>query len=324
MASTIAELLSVRQTDINLFESIHNPERMGNMADQAYGGNTLAIAVNAAFQTIPSGFFLYSALGNYLGPAFTDRKLQCAVREIRTTKTFATRHVEMSQVQKDGNRRLCLFLSADFQIAEPATLLTYSRPPRMAYSAVEDSPTVDENRQSSMERGIASKKVVQLHRTLFGLGDRFFDRRTCPEGVITQTLTGLADKGTPTTQDHLSISSKTSSDYFRSKHPLATPAQHASALAFVMDMGTSFLPLVHNGQSLTEVAAQSSLDFALRIFTNDVDLNTWSLREMSTVTGGDGRTYTEVQVWDSRGRMLCNMTQQSILRPKMAKTSAKL
>ena len=324
MASTITELVSVRQIKPNLLESLHNPEKMGNMADQAYGGNTLAVAVNAAQQTIPLGFFLYSALGNYLGPAFTDRKLQCAVRDIRTTKTFATRHVEMSQVQKDGTRRLCLFLSADFQIAEQANLLTYSRPPRMACSAVEDCPTVDENRQGIFDRGLATKSMVQMHKKIFGLSERFLDRRPCPEGIITQTLTGMVKKGTPTTQDHLPLPSKTSSDYFRFKDLLESPAQHASALAFVMDMGTSFIALTHTGHALDEVAAQSSLDFSMRVFTNDLDLNAWSLREISTITGGDGRTYTEAQLWDSRGKMLCSMTQQSILRPKLAKVAAKI
>ncbi len=324
MASTIAELVSVQQTAPNLFESVHKPGKMGNMADIAYGGNTLAVAINAAFQTIPAGFFLYSALGSYLGPASTDRTLQCAVRLIRTTKTFATRHVEVSQVQKDGKRRPCLFLSADFQIAEPATLLTYSRPPKTAYTAVEDCATVDENRQSFLKRGLASKETVRMHKGIFGLSERFYDRRPCPEGIITQNLTGMAKKSIPTTQDHLSLPSKTSGDYFRSKHPLQTPAQQISALAFVMDMGTSFIPLTHTGKSLDEVSVQSSLDFALRIFTNDVDLNTWNLREISTVTGGNGRTYTEAQSWDARGNMVSSMTQQCILRPKLMGGESKL
>ena len=146
MASTITDLLSVQQTAPNVFESVYNPEKMGNMANIAYGGNTLAVAVDAALQTTPVGFFLYSALGNYHGPAFTNCKLQRVVRKVRTTKTFATRHVEISQPQKDGKERPCLFLTADFQIAEPATLLTYSRLPRMTYTAVEDCATVDENR----------------------------------------------------------------------------------------------------------------------------------------------------------------------------------
>ena len=329
MASTTAELVSVRridssefdsieslvkrQTNPSLFESIHKPEKMGNMADIAFGGNTLAVAVNAALQTIPPGFFLYSALGNYLGPAFTDRTLQCAVRDVRSTKTFATRHVELSQVQKDGKRRLCLFLSADFQAAEPATLLTYSRPPMMAYSTVEDSPTIEENRQDSLKRGIVSEETVALHKDLFGFCERFIHRRPCPEGFITQNLTGLAKKGTPTTQDHLPLPSRSSGDYFKSKHPLKTPAEHTAALAFVMDMGM----LALTGRSMDEVRSQASLEFALRVFTNGLDLNGWCLRELSTVAGGNGRIYGEAQVWDGRGKMLCNMTQQCLLRPKL-------
>lgn len=340
MASTLVELVSLRknnrsqieiirdpekgQARSHLFESIRNPEKLGNMADVAYGGNTLAVAINAAFQTVPSVFFLYSALGNYLGPASTDRTLQCAVREIRNTKNFATRRVELSQVQKDGKRRLCLFLSADFQAAEPATMLTYSRAPMMNYSAVEDCRTMEQTRQHHLKCGLVSEQAVQLHGRIFGLGERFFERRPCPEGITAQTLTGMAKKVTSTTQDHLSLPSRTSADHLRSKHWLKTPAQHAVALAFLMDMGTSTIALTHTRRSVEEVKAQSSLDFALRIFTNDLDLNAWSLREFSTITGGDGRTYTEGQLWDSRGKMLCSMTQQCILRPKPADGDAKL
>ena len=317
MATTILELLSVRKTSPIHFESVNNPERMGNAANIAYGGNTLAVAITAAIETVPTGFFLYSALGNYLGPAFTDRTLHCTVRSIRSTKTFATRHVEMTQLQDNGQHRICLFLTADFQSAEPATLLTYSRAPRMAYSSVDDSLTRNQVRQGLLKRDLLSPEMADMDKVLFGLADRFLERRACPEGILAQNLTGLAKKGTPTTQDHLPLPSKTSADYFRVKHPLKTPAEHAAALAFIMDMGTSFLPLVHNGQSLTEAGVQSSLDFAFRIFTNDLNLDAWNLREMSTITGGNGRTYTEAQVWDENGKMVCSMTQQSILRPKV-------
>lgn len=199
---------------------------MGNMVDVAYGGSTLAVAFNAALP----GFFLYSALGNYLGPAFTDRTLQCAVRGIRNTKTFATRHVELSQVQKDGKGRLSLFVSADFQAAEPATLLTYSRPPMMTYSAAEDCRTVEENRQHLTKCGLASDLAVQSQRRIFGISERFFDQRPCPEGSNAQTLTVMAKKVTATMQDHLSLPSRTSADLSRSKHLLKTPTQHTIAL----------------------------------------------------------------------------------------------
>lgn len=66
LASTITDSVSVRQATPSMFESVHNPEKMGNMADQAYGGNTLTVAVNAALQTVHSGFFSYSTPGKFL------------------------------------------------------------------------------------------------------------------------------------------------------------------------------------------------------------------------------------------------------------------
>ena len=321
MAATISELLSLRQVSSNLYESIHYPEKLGNAANQAYGGNTLAVAICAALQDVPSGYHLYSALGNFLGPAFVDRSLRCSVRSLRTTKTFATRLVEVSQIRDDGEKRLCLFVTADFQIEEPATMLTYSTPPRTEVSPVQNCPTVDENRKSMVARGLVGEEVAETHGVIFALADRLFERRPCPEGVDAQNLTGMAKKGIRTSQDHLPIYQKTTADYFRSRHALKTAKEHTAAMAFVMDMGISFIPLVHSGQSLTEVGVQSSLEFALRIFVNDLDLNAWNLREMTTVTGGDGRTYTESRVWDANGRMVSNMTQQCILRPKLERAS---
>lgn len=76
---------------------------MGNIANIAYGGWTLAIAANAAYQSAPPSYHLYSMLGHFLGPALTDRKLFCTVRKIRDTRTLATRQVEVSQAQDDGS-----------------------------------------------------------------------------------------------------------------------------------------------------------------------------------------------------------------------------
>ena len=314
MAATITDLLAVRETSPMHFESINFPEKMGNTANQAYGGNTLAVAVNAALQTVPSGLFLYSAMGNFLGPALVDRTLRCSVRSLRTTKSFATRLVEVAQIRDDNQTRLCLFLTADFHVQEPKSVLNYSQPPKTAVPAPADCPSLLEQRETLLEKGILSPSIIEVSNIIFGLEHRLLDRRPCPDGVMSQTFLGLAK--TPTTQDHLPIYEKTSSDYFRSKHRLESSAEHVAALAFVMDMGTSFLPLVHNGQSLTEAGVQSSLDFAFRVFVNDVDLNEWNLRELQTTTGGEGRTYTEGRVWDGSGRMVCSGTQQCILRPK--------
>lgn len=315
MSAPLTDQLSLREISPREFESNYNPRRMGNTANIAYGGWTLAIAANAAYQSAPPSYHLYSMLGYFLGPALTDRKLFCMVRKIRDTRTFATRQVEVSQAQDDGSRRLALFVVADFQVREKASLLTYSAPPSKPYSNFENSPTMESRLQSMIQAKIIPQKVADVHNVVFSLLAQFFDQRPCPESISTQNLSGMA-KHVKTAQDHLPLTSKTSADWFRAKDALETEVQQISTLTFAMDAAISFVPLTHSHKFLDDAAACSSLDFALRIFSNDVNLNDWHLREQATVTGAEGRTYTEARLWDRDGKMVASMTQQCIMRPK--------
>lgn len=315
MASTLSEQVSVDEIGPDQFRSRFNPERMGNAAKIAYGGCALGTAIQAACRTVAPEYLLYSVLGNYLGPSLIDRKVFCSVRRVRDTRTFATRQIEVSQEQDDGARRPCMIILADFQVKEAATLLEYSAPPTKTYSPVEKCLGVVELGDEMVKKGILPSKLVKMHRVIFGLMFRFFETRPAPEGVSANNLSGLA-KTAKTNQDGLPITSKTTGEWFRYQHRVNRPQDQYSGLGFVMDGGLSFLPLTHSGLFLDDVAACSSLDFAMRIFTNNLDLNNWHLRESKTVTGGDGRTYTESRLWDEAGNMVANMTQQSIMRPK--------
>ena len=84
-----------------------------------------------------------------------------------------------------------------------------------------------------------------------------------------------------------------------------------------MDAGLAFIPLVHSKKFLDDAGACSTLDFSFRVFVNDLNVNEWLFREIKTATGGSGRTFVESTVWDEKGRMVANMTQQNILRPKL-------
>lgn len=218
---------------------------------------------------------------------------------------------------QDGSRRPTLVCLVDFQVREKA-LLTYSKPPGGKYAGVDQAPSLEEARQALVDSGVVPKEMANVHAVLFGLLHRYFDQKAPPEGVMAQNMTGIA-KHLPTTQDDLPLTSKTSADWFRAKDKLETEVQHLSALAFVMDAALSFLPLAHNHQFLDDAVACSSLDFALRVLGSEVDLNRWHFRELGTVAGGEGRTYSEARVWDERGKMVASMTQQGILRPKVVK-----
>ena len=322
MASTLAEQVAVDPTGEDTFVSRVNPGRMGNAANIAYGGCAIAIAIQAAFQTVRSGYLPYSVMGNYLGPAFIDRPLLCSVRRLRDTRTFATRQVYVSQELDDGSTRMCMAVLADFQVREKASMYEYSAPPVKKYSPLEKCVPTPKLVESMAERGLMPREQADLFTIMFGMKARFMESRLCPEGVSGQNLSGLAK--VKTDQDHLPITERTSADWTRVRHATPHLSDKFAALGFMMDEALSFLPLTLNGKALYDSAACSSLDFAIRFFTAEFDLTRWLFREWNTIAGRDGRTYTESRMWDEEGNMVADMTQQSILRPKPGHVKANL
>ena len=315
MPSTMLDLIALRRLDHDRFESMHHPQKMGNSANIAYGGCTLGVAASAAHADVPMQYRLYSMTGHFLGPALTDRNLLCSVRDLRRTRTFITKLVEVSQTLDSDTQRTCLVTSIDFHKVEPESLLEYCKPPTRKYQTPATLATVPQLRRSMVDRGVLSEEVSKFHEASFSLLLGLFDFRYSPEGVSGQNLHGWVRK-TQTTQDHLPIEKRRAADWFKCKEKLQDPSQHASTLAFVLDAAISFLPLTLQSLSLADAGACSTLDFALRILDNDLDLNAWHLREMKTIAGGNGRTYSESQLWNSEGKMIASMTQTSILRPE--------
>lgn len=322
MAASLAEQVAVEPSGPDAFVSRANPGRMGNAANIAYGGCAIAIALQAAFQTVRPGYLPYTVMGNYLGPAFTDRPLLCSVRRLRDTRTFATRQVDVSQELDDGTVRLCMAVLADFQVREKASMYEYSAAPLRKYSPVEKCLDAGKLVESMVDKGHLPRELGRLFTIMYGMKARFMESRLCPEGVSGQNLVGAAKRRTD--QDHLRITDKTSADWTRVRHPIPHLSSRFAALGFIMDETLSFLPLTHTNKALHDAAACSSLDFAVRFFTADVDLSRWHFREWNTIAGRDGRTYTESRMWDEEGNMVANMTQQSILRPKPGQPKASL
>ncbi|RAH86627.1 acyl-CoA thioesterase II [Aspergillus japonicus CBS 114.51] len=314
-ARTLAEHISVEQIGPNVFQSRYKPEKMGNAANIAYGGCALGVAVNVACQTVPSQYLLYSVTGHFLAPVSTEQKLTCSVRRLRDTRTFATRQVEITQEQPDKTSRLCMIILADFQKAGERAMLSYFTPPDRTYSPPEACRTPQEIGTDMVRRGVLTEEAFSQYTTLFSLIARFFETRQTPEGVSGQNFNGMA-KAHPTGQDALPLTARTSADWFRVRDPMHHGSEEYAGLAFVLDAFLSFLPLAHSGMFLDDAGACASLDFSMRVFSSDWGLEKWHLRELKTVAGADGRTYTEARMWDQSGRLVANMTQQCILRPK--------
>lgn len=311
--------------DKTIFECIHPPKKIGNTLNIAYGGYALAIACKAACLSVPPTYKLYSIMGNYLGPALSDRPLRATVRTIRQTRTFATRQVEVSQTHDNGESRVCLLATADFQVPEPATLLTYSRLPKHDYTSVENCLSQHDRHQQLLRDGKITQTHLDEFTSQFSLRSRLFEMRPVPEGIFAQNLYGIA-KTTSHSQDSLPITSRTTAEYIRLRPQNTTfisTANQYSILSFLTDGAISFCPLSFSHLWFDDISAHSSLDFALRVF-GDVDVSEWLLWEVGTSVGEGGRTFGESWVWDRSGRAVACMSQMTILRPKKGEGKGKL
>lgn len=323
----IVDLVGVKQVAAGKYESISIPSPMGSIQPRAFGGCALANAIHAAHLSLPNKrYHIYSALGNFLGPARIDRKIFCYVFPYRETRTFYTCRVDVRQALDDGEERSIMMALIDFQVSEPA-LLVYSAPPIRRYTHVDDLVEADEHRNNLLKNGTVTEENIENGNKFFRLLGRFFQHRPCPESLWSQNLSGIA-KHVKTTQDHLSLTEKSSADWFRllDTETAKGPAEHFASLALLMDVALAFIPLAHNHQFLEDAAACSSLDFALRFFKKgeELDMGKWHLREMKTINGAEGRTYSEAQIWTEGGDMVASMTQQSIMRAHKGAPTHKL
>jgi acyl-CoA thioesterase II len=322
MSATLVDQIGVVQLAPGEFETKLLPFRMGNPLPVAYGGCTVAAAVSAACATVAPSFSLYSVVGHFHGPSSTQRKLRCSVQSTRDTRSFATRRVQVKQEQADGSFRTSLELIADFHVREAAAM-DYARGPLRAWPGPEESRPTYEAAEALREQGVVTARQVKEYAAALGPSEDFFEARYCGDGVMAQNLSGVAKHAT-TTQDQLPITDKLSAEWVRSRSALPTTADNMAALAFLMDGQLSFLPLSHSHQWFDDVAAVSSLDFALRVLTPDVDMRGWHLRESRTLHGGHGRTFSEAWLWNEKGEAVATVSQQSIMRAVKKKEKTKL
>ncbi|KAE8139406.1 thioesterase-like superfamily-domain-containing protein [Aspergillus pseudotamarii] len=282
------------------FCSLENPTRLGSLSEYVFGGNTIAIAVNAAYQTVNHTYHLYSLCGHFIRPATTDRKLFCHVESIRDSKSFQTRQIRVSQAADDGANRLCLIAIADFHIEEPYSVVTYSIPPET------ESPSSTSRGKYFTPPPNASKNR-DLYRNLEHFLDMraFLDNETSTENHKQDTRFNSPPPAPPVIIKEM----------FRVPEPLGNEAEQMSVLAFYADKGLAYIPAIHNGYDLQQASACATLDFSLRVFVHSLNLGNWHMAEQKAIVAGNARAFSEGKIWNEDGHLVASMTQQTILRP---------
>ncbi|KAL4983393.1 thioesterase-like superfamily-domain-containing protein [Aspergillus falconensis] len=282
MASLKAQI-AVEPIGTDHYRSVLPPIRMGDFADWAYGGNILAIAVQAAYSTVTADQHLHSISGYFVRPASPSQKLICRVERIRDTRTFQTRQLRVAQSGAKAEL-LCLIATADFHIDEPDEMVNYAARPQIT---VPSSPAAETETENTPEPG--------LYRNL---------------DMLMEGRPHFANR------DGKGVSDIVSAERLRVHGALHTEADRVAALAFCMDRGLAYIPANHSGYSLSQASACATLDFALRVLTHHLYLQDWHVSERQTCGARNARALSEGRIFDGDGRLLAIMTQTTILRPK--------
>lgn len=280
--ATLKDQIAIERIDTDCYQPIVPLVRMGALSNWAYGGNILAIAVNAAYATIEKGQHLYSISGYFLRPASPSHKLICHVDRIRNTRNFRTRHLRV--VQSDGkSEKPCLIATADFHMDEPADMLNYCGRPKLPIPPTPAEETATERtREPGLYWILDTMMVVHPHSSGW---------------------------------DGEDVSNIISAERFRLHRALQSEADQIAALAFYMDRGLAYIPAIIP-DNLSQASACATLDFALRILTHGIDLRNWHISERQTFGARNARALSEGRVFNGSGQLLASMTQKSIQRPK--------
>ncbi|PLB52238.1 hypothetical protein P170DRAFT_444272 [Aspergillus steynii IBT 23096] len=303
-AITLSQQIAVHSLSPGCFASVCHPARLGSLTSTAFGGSSLAIAISAAFQQSRRDFHLYSIAGYFIRPANTDRKLFCQIENVRKSKSFETREIRLTQEDEHGIRKICLIALADFHIVEPRSMVSFATAPELITLPETTSEQPLKGPSQASCSGIDLYQDIEKFIEMKPLspGHGLFHSPIHKQGMLTSNLPPP-------------FPWPIHAERFRARSPLFGEAEQISALAFYMDKGLAYIPALHHGYHPSEADACASLDFSLRFFEHGLNLEEWHYTEQKGFVANHARVYSEGRVWDSKGRLLASMTQQTILRP---------
>ncbi|CAD6893076.1 unnamed protein product [Tilletia controversa] len=322
-----------------------------------FGGISLCVGLQAGSASLfeemdekdAAEFRPYSYQGSFLGPALPKFAIRITVTTIRSTRSFVTRLLTLSQPDPkdpDGSskRRNTLVAICDFARRGRPALLEFDTP---ALNPVTGRPwerpselpslydVLDEKKARAKAAGDQDELKRLMQEGQFNtLWYGFLDTKTPKDSLLAQTYWTTQNQ-LPTTQDNLPVTDRVLSDWFRfvpdlsdkgvakisAERPDCVPFRpstvHNAFFAFALDLVVPTTSLLLTKTPRRAAAPDFSLDFSIRFHREDgLDVNRWTLRQLKTLTAADGRTFNQVTLWDEDGRIIATVSQQGHLAPR--------
>jgi acyl-CoA thioesterase-2 len=273
VAEELLDILELERIEDNLFrgrnDSVHTM--------RLFGGQVLAQAVSAAFNTVPEERPCHSAHGYFLRPGNPKLPVLYRIERIRDGRSFTTRRIVALQ-----NGEAIFSMDASFQVLEAGLEHQISMQDIEGPDELEDDVVVAKG------RGVTHPWMLR---------QRPFECRSVAQ---------LKDPDAPRFEN---------ATWIRFRKPVPAGLRyHYQLLAFASDMGfvsTSFLP--HQGTASRDNIQMASLDHALW-FHQHVDVSEWLLFKRDTTNAESARGFNRGEFYSQDGVLVASAMQEGLIR----------
>lgn len=276
----LIDLITLEKKSKNTFEGQNFQTSWGRV----FGGQVLAQALHAAYQTVPKDRFAHSLHGYFILGGNLDLPITYEVDIIRDGKSFTTRRVVAFQ---EG--RAIFNMSASFQLVQSGVDHQFSMPNYIP-----------------PEKLLSDLEQLEVQNTDPEAYNRF--KKIKPEVIEFRPVEKL------TLRDDVDAPAE-SNYWFRSKEstPFGLDLQH-QLLAYISDYGllrTATLP--HKKELGQGPTFYTSIDHAIW-FHRPFSLEEWLLYAMDSPSASSSRGFTRGTIFDREGLLVASTAQEGLIR----------
>mgnify|MGYP003626417263 CR=1 FL=1 len=273
VATELLDILALETIDDNLYRGQNDSVHLMRL----FGGQVLAQAISAAFNTVDDDRPCHSAHGYFLRPGSPKLPVLYRIERIRDGRSFTTRRIVALQ-----NGEAIFSMDASFQVSESGF------EHQIPMQGIEPPEALEDDAIAAKKRGVTNPWMLR---------QRPFECRSVAQ---------LQDPDTARFDNPVWIK-------FRKPVPEGLRYHH-QLLAYASDMGfvsTSFLP--HQEVHSRDNIQMASLDHALW-FHQPVDVSEWLLFSKESTNAESSRGFNRGEFFTREGVLVASVMQEGLMR----------
>ncbi|KAG2216765.1 hypothetical protein INT45_005879 [Circinella minor] len=293
----IAKALTVEEIDTDLYRSNelwHPPGSRG-----AFGGQLIAQALRAAWNTVPEEFHAHSLHNYFLVPGRSDVPAIYKVRRVRDGRSFATRVVTCTQQGKVVIICTCSFTKIDSM----GEALHHQTPMPTHIPRPEELP----NNNDRMKLLVSDPRVPDEYRKRF---ENYMDAVTPVEyrDIKVESVEEFL-RGRIEPNEH-------QGQWFKARETLPgnDAALHACSIAYASDSGILMTAVRANGLiARKNIGMMASLDHSIW-FHAPTRADEWLYYDLHSPRSNDGRGTAFGRIYNQQGVLVATTSQEGVIR----------